>query len=106
MDYLALNLPGGQVVQPPADIPSGGLDTLSNAISVGISLMIIVAIVLSLFFLVWGGTQWAASGGDKGKITQARARITYAVIGLIVAVSAFFVINVLGHFFGVELLGF
>ncbi len=105
MDYLALTLPGGRNIQPPGEIPNGGLDTLSSAISAGISWMIIIAVILSLFFLVTGGVAWSASGGDKGKIAAARARLTYAVIGLIVAIASFFLINVFGTFFGVTLLG-
>lgn len=105
MDYLALTLPGGKVVQPPSDIPTGGLDTLSNAISVALSVMIIIAILSTLIFLVVGGMQWTASGGDKGKIAAARAKITYALIGLIVAVAGFFIVNLVGGFFGVRLLG-
>lgn len=104
MDYLALTLPGGKTVQPPSQVPTGGLDTLSNGISVALTFMVIIAVVLSLFFLVYGGVQWTASGGDKGKITAARAKITYALIGLIVAVTSFFLINFIGNFFGVNLL--
>jgi hypothetical protein len=105
MDYLALTLPGGRVVQPPSDVPTGGLDTLSGAISVALSFMIVIAILLTLVFLVVGGMQWTASGGDKGKIASARAKITFALIGLIVAVGAFFIVNIVGGFFGVQLLG-
>jgi magnesium-transporting ATPase (P-type) len=104
MEYLALTLPGGKTVQPPSQVPTGGLDTLSSGISVALTFMIIIAIILSLFYLVYGGVQWTASGGDKGKITSARAKITYALIGLIVAVTSFFLINFIGNFFGVSLL--
>lgn len=105
MDYLALTLPGGRTVTPPGDIPSGGMDTLSKALSVGIQIMIIIAIILSLVFLVLGGLQWTSSGGDKGKIAGARSKITFALVGLIVALSAFFIVNIFGTFFGVNLLG-
>lgn len=105
MDYLALTLPGGRTIIPPGDIPKGGVDTLSSAIGVGIQVMIIVAILLSLVFLVLGGLQWTSSGGDKGKIAGARSKITFAIVGLIVALSAFFIVGIFGTFFGVNLFG-
>lgn len=105
MDYLALTLPGGKTVQPPSQVPTGGLDTLSKSIGVALTLMIIIAVILSLFFLIAGGIQWTSSGGDKGKITAARAKITYAIIGLIFAITSFFLINFVGTFFGIKLLG-
>ncbi|MBA3723968.1 MAG: hypothetical protein H0W89_03700 [Candidatus Levybacteria bacterium] len=105
MDYLALQLPGNKNIDPPGQLPSGGLDTLSNAIGVGITIMMIIAILASLIFLVLGGIQWTSSGGDKGKIAAARAKLTFAIIGLIVAIGAFGIVNIFGTFFGVELFG-
>jgi hypothetical protein len=105
MTYLALTLPNGQVVTAPAGVPTGGLSKVSQIVGAGITIMIIIAAVLCLFMLVWSGIQWTTSGGDKQKVTAARARITYAIIGLIVALASFFFINVLGNFFGFKMLG-
>lgn len=105
MDYLALTLPGGKKMEPIADVPSGGLDVVSSAISVAFSLMIIVAILAALIYLVLGGIQWTSSGGDKGKIAAARSKITFAIIGMLVAIGGFFIVNLFGGFFGVNLLG-
>lgn len=105
MEYLALTLPGGKTVQPPSQIPQGGLDSLSIAIGVALSWMLLIAVVLCLVYLILGGVQWSASGGDKGKIAAARAKLTYALIGLIVALTSFGIINIFGTFFGVNLLG-
>lgn len=105
MSYLALTLPGGQTVTAPAGLPSGGLSTVSQVIGNAVTIMIIVAAVLSLIFLIWGGIQWSGSGGDKAKVTSARARITYAIIGLVVALLAFFIINIISYFFNIKLIG-
>ena len=104
MDYLALTLPGGKQVAPPADVPSGGLDTLSKVFGNALTTMIILAVVLSLIFLVLGGMQWISSGGDKNKVAAARAKITWAIVGLIITLAAFFIINIFGYFFNVKLL--
>ena len=43
--------------------------------------------------LVWGGLRYILSGGDNKKITDAKNTILYAIIGLIIAVLAFAIVN-------------
>jgi len=58
-----------------------------------IQLLLVIAILLSLVFLLWGGIRWISSGGDKGKVSQARSTIMAAIIGLIISLLAFFIVN-------------
>ncbi len=106
MTYLALTLPGGQTINPPAGIPKGGITVTSSVIGNAVTIMLIIAAILSLIFLILGGIRWITSGGDKQKVASARSRITYAIVGLVVAMGAFFIINVIGYFFHVKLIGF
>ena len=102
MKYLSLNLPGTYKVDPVAGMPTGGVGALESIISKGITILFIVAIILTLFFLIWGGISWITSAGDKTKIEGARKRLTYAVIGLVVVLLAFMIINIVGSLFGVD----
>src|SRR5580698_6477221 len=79
MIYLALTLPGGQTINPPAGIPQGGITVTSSVIGNAVTIMLIVAAILALIFLIYGGIRWITSGGDKQKVAAARARITYAI---------------------------
>jgi len=106
MSYLSLGLPGGQTITAPASIPSGGIDIVSKIFSNGLTLMIILCIVLALIFMVLAGIQWITSGGDKNKLQAARAKLTWAIGGLIVALAAFFIVSMIGYFFKVNLLKF
>jgi hypothetical protein len=105
MKDLALTLPGGQTITAPGGIPQGGLNVTSKVIGNSITIMIIIAIILTLVFLILGGIGWITSGGDKAKVAAARSRINYAIIGLIVTLAAFFLVNVIGYIFKVPLLG-
>lgn len=105
MKELALTLPNGQQVQAPASVPTGGLSKVSQIIGAGVTILIIIAAIICLFTLVQAGIQWTTSQGDKSKVAAARSRITYAIIGLIVALASFLFINILGNFFGIKLLG-
>jgi predicted small integral membrane protein len=105
MHYLALQLPGGQTITAPAGVPQGGLAVTSKVIGNSITIMLIIAIILALVFLILGGIGWITSGGDKAKVAAARSRITYAIIGLVVTLVAFFIVSVVGYIFNVPLVG-
>ena len=45
------------------------------------------------------------SGGDKQKVVNARQKLTFAVVGLIVVFMSFFIVNLIGGLFGVEPIG-
>ena len=60
-----------------------------------IQVLLIIAILMCVFFLIWGGIRWITSGGDKGRIDQARGTIVAAIVGLIISLLAFFITNVI-----------
>ncbi len=64
-----------------------------------IQLLIIIAILVSLIFLTWGGIKWITSNGDKAKVEQARAGIIASIVGLLIAILAFFIVQVLTFLF-------
>lgn len=105
MDYLAMTLPNGQTITAPASVPSGGISKVSQIVGVAITIMIIIAAVLCLFYLIMGGIRWTTSGGDKQKVESARKQITFAIIGLIVTLASFFLVSLIGNFFNIPLLG-
>ncbi len=100
---LALTLPGGAAIAPPKNVPNGGLDYLGKVLSNGLTMFMTVGIILCLIFIVWSGVQWATSSGDKNKLASARGRITWAIVGLVIILLVFFILNVVGKLFGVKL---
>ncbi len=106
MSYLSLGLPGGQTIAAPKELPQGGLPFLGKVLGNFITLMIVLAVISVVIVIVWSGTQWIRSGGDKSKLQAARSRLTWAVVGLLIVLLAFFIINVIGYFFNVPLLKF
>lgn len=75
--------------------------TGGNAISGLVTLILVIAVIIALFYLLWGGIKWITSGGDKGAVETARNHIIAAIIGLIVVFLAWFILNfLLQTFFG------
>lgn len=58
-----------------------------------IQILIVIAIVFSVVFLIYGGIRWIMSGGDKAKIEQAKSTIIAAIIGLIISILAYFIVT-------------
>lgn len=49
---------------------------------------LLLASIICLAYLIWGGLDWITSQGEKAQYEEARNKITYALLGLgIVAVS-------------------
>jgi len=67
--------------------------------------VIITIIGLAGFVMfVVGAITWMLSGGDTGKLQSAKGSMTYAVIGMVVALSAFIILNLIASFTGISLI--
>lgn len=66
---------------------------INQVIAFVINAIIVIAIILALIFLLWGGIRWVMSGGDKGKVDTARGTIVAAIVGLIIVILAYVIIN-------------
>ena len=55
-------------------------------------ILLIVGIV-SVVMLIYGGLRYILSGGDSKKVTDAKNTILYAIIGLIISLLAYAIVN-------------
>ena len=98
MNYLALQLPGGNSTTTNL-VPTGGPGTLNAIIGTGLDLAVMAAIIVCLFMLILAGFSWMTSEGDKQKVAQARQRLVFSIIGLLVVFLSFMVINIINTLF-------
>ena len=49
--------------------------------------------VVAVIMIIWAGVQYTTSAGDSNKVATAKNTIVYAVVGLIVAVFAYAIVN-------------
>jgi uncharacterized protein YacL len=75
------------------------LEKASGVVGNIVTILLVLAVILAIFFLIWGAIRWITSGGDKGKLDGARQAITAAIVGLILAFLAFFIINIISVIF-------
>lgn len=57
--------------------------------------------IVSLFFIIFAGIKFTTSGGGKG-VEEAKNMLTYAIVGLLIVLLSFFVINTISGFTGVQ----
>ncbi len=106
MKLLAFSIPGNKI-QPPDQVvpimnalrPFGG-----NLLSNFIELLLLIAVLTTLAYSIYGGFLWLNSGGDKKKVETAKHTVVGAILGLILVALAFLIVNVFGAFLQVPLL--
>ena len=75
-----------------SDVPStllgddGVLTTVVNA-------MLFIIGFLSVIMLIFGGLRYIISGGNAAAVTTAKNTILYAIVGLIIAIFAYAIVN-------------
>lgn len=69
-----------------------------NVVSVALTLSGITVLVM----LVVGGFKYLSAGGDKEAAQRAWHTLTYAVGGLVLVLSAWIILNLLGNFLGID----
>lgn len=99
MKYLSLTI-GGTPIEAPREVPSGGTDTLQKLIEIGINLFFLGGVLAALFMIIYSGIQWSFSAGDKEKIQEARERLIYTIIGLVVIIASFLIVKTILIAFG------
>ncbi len=98
-------LAGGQTIDiRPGEGIAGAVEDfeISDLVVTAINAIFVLAVVIFFFMLVWGGVRWITSGGDKGQTEAAKNQITSAVIGLVITLSAYAILNLIALMLGVD----
>ncbi len=77
----------------------GGTNTAKTIQNV-VVFVIVLAVLIALLYLLYGGIKWITSRGEKTEVEAARNHIIAAIIGLIVVFLAVFIISIVLAAFG------
>ena len=72
---------------------SGGTADLPTIVKTVINVILYILGILAVVFIIYGGIKYTMSGGDSAKVKSAKDTIMYAVVGLIVAILAYAIVN-------------
>jgi hypothetical protein len=95
VDPLQAACTGGGAASPACST-AGGTDPVAgpNGAIVKITgILALVAGIVSVMFVLWGGFSYITAGGDSSSIAKAKNTIIFALVGLVVAAMARPLIN-------------
>jgi lysylphosphatidylglycerol synthetase-like protein (DUF2156 family) len=98
-DDSEMSIGNGAGCAQGGDTPSTlfGSEGIFNTI-VNVILFLVGAI--SVIMLIYGGIKYSISAGDTSKVTSAKNTIMYAIVGLVVSILAFAIVNFVIRSFG------
>ncbi len=84
--------------------PADSAQKIAGLIAMILKIGLMMAAIMSLLYLLWGGLDWVVSGGDKGNVENAKNKITHAIIGLAVTALLVAIIQFVGGFLQIDVL--
>ena len=89
MKLIAQTIPGLKEIFD--NRPAKEFKTLGDFLSGLLNIAFYIAIFLAFYYLLWGSFQYILASGKKEELQKARSKITWALVGLVVIFSAFFI---------------
>lgn len=77
---------------------------LTGVISTAIGVMTVIAFIWFIIQFFIAAVQIIGSGGDKNALASAKSKLTTSLIGLVIVVSAVFLIELVGTILGISIL--
>lgn len=90
-------VPGGS---NPADSPKQFAVTIATLWQ---TIILVGGLAFLLYFLM-GGVNWITAGGDKGKLEEARGKITQGLVGLAILAASYVIIKFIETAIGMNIL--
>lgn len=107
---MSINVLAAEISVGDFELP-GPLGTVSNpgdqfneVISISIGAMTAIAFIWFIVQFFIAAIQIIGSGGDKAALSAAKSKLTTSVIGVVVVISAIFLIELIGFIFGFSIL--
>lgn len=72
---------------------AGNNGSLLPMIHTAIDVLLFLAGLLSVVMIIWGAIRYITSRGESADVTAAKNTITYAIVGLILAIVAYAIVN-------------
>ena len=76
----------------PDNVPTE-LEGDSGVFKTVVNILLFIIGLISVIMLIWGGIRYTTSGGNANSVTAAKNTIMYAIIGLVIAIFAYAIVN-------------
>ncbi len=89
---------------PGGDSPTNAPTQFAITVATLWQTIVIVGGLAFILYFLRGGINWIMAGGDKGKIEEARERITQGFIGLALLAASYVIVKFIESAIGMDLL--
>lgn len=89
------------------DSATGHVDAAVKFSALVSTILGVITVAVGIFFIInfsTAGLQFVTAGADKGKLDQARDKMTMAIIGLIITIASYAIVGFIGAVFGLDIL--
>lgn len=69
-----------------------------------LNIIMVIALLILLFYLIWGAIEWITSGGDSGKLQNARNRMLQAGVGVLILSATLALFMFVQYLLGIEVI--
>lgn len=80
----------------------GGFKSFGEGLGFLVGPAFTLAGILLIIYFLWGALDLITSGGDKEKVASARSKITHVIIGFMLLIMMFLVLQFIPKFFGLK----
>lgn len=91
--HVALADANQQITKGLNEVNDGSKTDLTAFIKQVINMVLFIVGIAAVVTIIIGGIKYITSSGDQGQVTSAKNTIMYAVIGLVVAILAYAIVN-------------
>lgn len=83
------NAAAADVTIPNLGLPNYNREAPKTMVETIFNWFFIIAGALCVAIIIWAGITYATAGGDEEKVTKAKTRLIYGIIGVAVIIAAF-----------------
>jgi len=80
--------------------PAGKFSDFGSLATAVVQILISFAFAISIIFIIIAGIKIVTASGDEKKLAAATGTLTYAIIGLVVTILAFVIVQVVQYLIG------
>jgi hypothetical protein len=91
--YEVAAAPAGEIKKGINDVGGNGGDDLGDNIRTIVNMLLFLLGAVAVVMIVIGGIKYTTSNGDSSAITSAKNTILYSVVGLVIAIMAYAIVN-------------
>ena len=88
----------------PTTFPASRFFSISSIVNIIVPLAMIAAALVLLLMLMLAALNWISAGGNPEKLEKARSKMKYALIGFVIIIASYLIVQVIGYMLGIDFL--